>query len=277
VRTPSCGTPEGILTIILMKYNKVETQCLQSDYDKDCNDHYVACMPHTLYGNVVNWCFRASIDNWDLTAFSMMMFFVGWPTVMCFLMQGTLLGYLWNSLPDFSDRLNSGLCETDATFQLALIMSFLVYMHQPSCDLAFEMYVLIYGTRFHSLTDKTTRTITIRDNVLHLSFAWLCVLMEMAIFVCIVVVGCKYILTSSGASSLIQSALSIVFIAEIDDQIAKAIMPKAAVSDVKFVCELWSGRDNDVKSLAMLQIFFKPAVIVLIVVGIVFGLRDSCC
>ena len=100
------------------------------------------------------------------------------------------------------------------------------------------MYVLIYGTRCHNLSRKTTETITIRDKVLHLSFAWLFVLMEMAIFVCIVVVGCKYILTSSGASNLIQSALPIVFIADIDDQIAKAIMPEYAISDLKFVCEL---------------------------------------
>ena len=55
-------------------HNKVESQMadvesqmpaettFQAAYDKDCNDHYVACLPHTLYGNAVYLCLQASID-----------------------------------------------------------------------------------------------------------------------------------------------------------------------------------------------------------------------
>jgi len=107
-----------------------------------------------------------------------------------------------------------------------------------------------------------------------------------AILIAVIIVGTKYILTSSGTSNRIQSALLIVFIAEIDDEVAKMALPKAAYERFPWILKhhltkvdehyRQFSRDDSYYIQGFISLL-RPVVFVAIVIAIVLGLRHSYC
>lgn len=247
-------------------------------------------VPATLYGNAL---FVAMIneEKEDLMILVVANLAFNWSVYLCFLAQGTMLYYLWNSLGSI-DSSSSGLCTTDIEFQLALIGSFLAFMYQPACDIAFEIFVLLYAK--HCYENPTTSQaeieilpVNFRTRPAKVFFGLFHVAMESAIFIILIVVGTKYILSSNGASNLIQSALSIVFIAEIDDQVAKMTLPKASYEQrAPWILKHYAtktdsdGRnvpDDDTAENVNFLVLLRPVLLGATVIAIVLGTKYSYC
>lgn len=119
----------------------------------------------------------------------------------------------------------------NTSFQLALIGSFFAYLYQPACDLVWEIYIIFYADNYYRPSDESF--FPKRKTPFNYVSCVIFVLMELTIFVSIIGVGCKYILTSNNASNLVQAALSIVFISVIDDQLFKVMISKGFLSSLE--------------------------------------------
>jgi hypothetical protein len=271
-------------SLIEARRNYLDMEAYKDLLEADC----LQPIPATLYGNVLMITY--SFFNKDTTVLGLMVFniLLNWAVYICFLAQATLLWYLWMSLGSINGS-SSGLCNTNVEFQLALIGSFFAYMYQPACDVTFELFVIFFAKYSYPNPNRNLSTVTIRSLAIHehllvLLFCLFHVVMEIAIFAAVVIVGTKYILTSNGASNLIQSSLSIVFIAEMDDQVAKIALPKASANKKQdwilnhFLTKQVDGRnvpkaDRWFNTMAMI----RPLVVTVAVVATVLGLRRGYC
>mmetsp|Transcript_23010 Transcript_23010/g.31524 ORF Transcript_23010/g.31524 Transcript_23010/m.31524 type:complete len:318 (-) Transcript_23010:100-1053(-) len=168
---------------------------LEIQHFKEENIRLVKELPESVYGFFffgifVLDRFRQERDFWNDVFFYTLLFI---PTFMAFLIQGSLLGFLWYSLVPVDDD-NSGFCNTSPTFHVVLITTFLLYIHKHVYDLIVELW--IYIIRFIVFV------------------VWI---FEFLVTLELVVVGVKYVLVQEGASNLIQAVLSLVFVAEIDN------------------------------------------------------------
>jgi hypothetical protein len=176
-------------------------------------------LPRSLYGFFLYKLICTTDTEYSAVCSEPTYFFIlSIPVLLVWLIQGTLLGYLWYSLPEISNSNDDGMCLTDPIFQIPLLVTFFVYMYNVYHDLAIEFAAFstddINVSKFDKNVHVNVMTVIHPRRQLVYKFVFI---LELSIFAELMVVGVKYILTSKGASSLIQAVLSLAFVIDIDN------------------------------------------------------------
>jgi len=179
-------------------------------------------LPSSIYGLVV--CVSVSKTNFDMNAMFFPIMAVTW------LAQGVLLYKIWIELPPAHD---APLCFTSDFLLLAVLFVFLIGAIVPIQDAILEMRVAynsterfrkteIFGRPYYKyvkLTGATDRSILAR------ALLFITIACEITIWISVVVVGCAYILSQQGAGSIVQGAVAITFINEVDQMVFDLVLP----------------------------------------------------
>ena len=147
-----------------------------------------------------------------------------YPCVVVGGVQGVILYNLWYSLPPVyidSDDFTSGLCSLGPRmlfFQTCIIGVFIVSV-LPSLFEALTELTIVRTAKINSnvFNDGELCFQKLSDGLLGISLAFGIVLYELAIWVCVLLIGIQYILTTEGAGNIVQAAVAISYINEIDN------------------------------------------------------------
>ena len=233
-------------------------------------------------------------------------------TVLCFLVQFYVIICLWQSLPDLDH--NPDFCQNEQVgrkLQLCAVSVFLVSINQAFKDITLEILVILTSTKLKrdcfgddvKLVRKATGNLYWqREDLVHIrvldkepawvAFGLVICLVELTVWCLTLVVGCKYLLASATVSDLVQSMVSIVFINDIDNLAFAVFVPRnvrRVLEKFEFECPYLKGpgkpgTDRTLFSkewfqnkLYVLSLLGSVPIVVVVAVGVVYGLHDRYC
>jgi hypothetical protein len=191
--------------------------------------------------------------------------------------QLTALYYLWQDTPAI-DEDPTAFCGANAyrkLFLWCIICIFVTYMIPPLIELSDELIIVrTANVRFEYYRD-TGKARMYRLDKGYQWLAYLIVLWEAFIWMCVFLDGIIYILTSTEAGDIIQAAVAICFIMDIDN-VAVFLYGYAAEYNEhnRYRCKL-PVQDKLVRSIFFL--LFTVPVIIVTAAGIVYGLYNTYC
>ena len=189
--------------------------------------------------------------------------------------QLTLLYNLWQDTPPIYED-ESAFCGADGTrqfFLLCIIAVFVTYMMPPLFEIADEWFIVRTANVKFSYLGGTALVKRLKKG-----FRWtahLVVVYESLIWIAVFLDGIMYILTSKGVGNIVQAAVAIAFIMDIDN-VAVFLFGLAAESNErsKYRCKL-PIQDKESRSTAF--VFGTVPVIIAVAAGIVYGLYNTYC
>lgn len=171
------------------------------------------------------------------------------PAVISFLIQGTLLYVLWGALPSLDD---GAFCDQDMWLEFAILAIFYANLVTSLSDIMLELRLISSPRAVITRKDKAGKSTSL---VVKLAFnIWVylrllvIVLAEFTIWLSVAIVGTKYILTASSASDLIQAAVAVTFINDVDNYFYEAYIPEESKAEMEeFQLEYTVSREGKVK------------------------------
>lgn len=158
------------------------------------------------------------------------------PAFVSFFAQGGITWVLWYSLPSFEGSEFCPQSESNYFYlEIALLGLFYAAMIASFNDIFLEMR-LIGAKRIAITRGETTLLIRIPFSYTIYARLLLVVMMELTVWVGVAIVGTKYILTAGQPSDLIQAAVAINFINDIDNCFYDSYVPeklKAGVEEMQ--------------------------------------------
>jgi hypothetical protein len=190
------------------------------------------------------------------------------------MVQGYILFWLWNSLPATYE---ADLCTThNLLFYVSIISVFITSLIPGLLVIYNEFRIIQSGTVFFAPNSSATASFTRLDrSKVGVSLAYCTVLYELLIWVAVLLVGINYILSAETLGDLVQAAVAITFINELDDMAVFLYGSWAKVNEVRYVrCDkpVLDPRDS-----TELSAFFTIPVIVSVSFGIIYGIYKSYC
>jgi hypothetical protein len=208
-----------------------------------------------------------------------LLFFLLIPIIAVGAVQLTALYFLWQDTPAI-DEDPTAFCSANGDrkfFLLCIIGIFVTYMIPPLIELSDELIIVrTANVRFeYDNVHDTGKAMVLR---LAKRFQWLAcliVLWEAFIWMCVFLDGIIYILTSTGAGDIIQAAVAICFIMDIDN-VAVFLYGFAADDNEtnRYRCKL---PIQEKKTRGAVFMLFTVPVIVTTAAGIVYGLYNTYC
>ena len=161
-------------------------------------------------------------------------------------------------------------------FMSCLIGVFFISLIPSLSEVTNEFYIIIFAT---NVVEHDNETGEVHENVrqnsiIQIVLTTMVVLYELLIWVCVLMVGIVYILTTEGIGNIIQAAVAISFINEIDNMAVMLFADGGKRSGLtKFECKRIL-KHRDVKDFFT---YFALPSLVCVSVALVFGLHRFCC
>lgn len=229
---------------------------------------------------------------------------VGWvPLYTTFFIELKTVFALWKDNSDLSD--NEDFCEQDEQLQWCVIGIFLLTLLGPFHDIMIEAAVglssrkcvydaqagltlFLYGSgasaghgrTFVNVEEKNLIVKEVKTTMVTWFFYWTSVGLEFAVLILTVVVGTYYTLSQGNASDIVQAAVAISFINEIDNMVYDAVASvnlKKFMSTVCFQIPIMRGTEYNSFYSTMYQLAFQTPLIMGISYIIVEYLREKHC
>jgi hypothetical protein len=128
--------------------------------------------------------------------------------------QAYILWQLWFSRPKIRDSLFCSGSGTDPTLYIAILIVFVTQKLSKFKDVRRDLYTVIFGRRFYSGDTQKIRNISTPGWCR--AVAVIIALYEVAVWLSVLIIGAYYIITTSGVGSVVQAAVSISYITDID-------------------------------------------------------------
>jgi len=198
--------------------------------------------------------------------------------------QGIILYNLWQSLPPLyqsnDDGSTSGLCSLSSHslfFQVCMIGVFFVSVLPALWEVITELIIVTASKiyLYQDWKDGETRFVKTDSRLARRISAVIIVLYELVIWIVVLLIGILYILTSVGAGNIVQAAVAISYINEIDNM-AVIIYGDFGrhIKSQRYRCKPLLTTSFHVSFLSWL--FLMPAIIVASC-GVVYGLHNTYC
>ena len=195
--------------------------------------------------------------------------------------QGTILYNLWWSLPPLYQNNDDspGFCSLDSRLiflQTCIIGVFIVSLGTSFMEIHNEFVIVRSAKiRFGHHNTGEAHFKKLLDDQLPRFLALVIVLYEIAIWVIVLLVGILYILTTEGVGNIVQAAVAISYINDIDNMAVEIIFGDISdlVRNEKFRCQMTIP--SYVRTL--MTWFFGTPLIICISCGIVYGLHNTYC
>ena len=223
----------------------------------------------SVYGIAISLVLNMPIDS--LFGVFMVFVFSGQQLFIIGGVQGYILYWLWKSLPATYDV---DLCTTDnLLFYVCIIGVFLVSMVPDFLTIYNEYRIIRSGLHYYCPGDGTFNKFS--RSTVGVILAYLILSYELLIWVSVVLVGINYILVSETLGDLVQAAVAITFINELDDMAAFLYGFIAEdIKDTYFRCDKPILIDEDI---SIISAFFTMPVLVSVSCGIIYGIYNSYC
>jgi hypothetical protein len=191
--------------------------------------------------------------------------------------QFIILIYIWYSLPGLGD---SAMCHSPIILELCVVGIFLAYSLKNITDLQCE-WAIIHSKEAYINPNKG-RGITVAAGAkfdIMYYLALIILLGEVLVLIMSMVVGIAFILTTEGPGNIVQAAVAITFVNELDNVLGELIYSGSITGTTKtdFIVTKSNEEDDDTKFWGQLSfLLFLPS-LVCVCVGIVIGLRNDNC
>ena len=194
--------------------------------------------------------------------------------------QGVILVNLWNSI-NYVSVAPSQFCSpvTNELFLTAIIAVFLVSLIPALNDVINEFKIvasarLVFQVYSPMAGEGRAVILRVQRNVFNVICCMLVVCYEFIIWIGVLLIGIVYILTSQGAGNIVQAAVAISFINEIDNMVMWAGFHDFNLQSVGFRTHPVDEKPGERFFFTMI---FAMPVILCISVGIVYGLHTTYC
>jgi hypothetical protein len=206
---------------------------------------------------------------------------ITYPCVVVGGVQGVILYNLWYSLPPVylnNDDFPSGLCSLGPRmlfFQTCIIGVFIVSV-LPALYEALTELTIVWTAKIASQVINTGKLefVSLSDGLVGRSLAFGVVLYELAIWVCVLLIGIQYILTTEGAGNIVQAAVAISYINEIDNM---AVIILAGFTKIIEARQFRCRKLIPDGAFSLLSFFFLLPIIIASSCGIVYVLYNTYC
>ena len=185
------------------------------------------------------------------------------------MVQGCTLFWLWKSLPATCE---AGLCSTDSTLFYVCITSVFVTSLTPGLRfICSEVSIIKLGTLIFRAGKVLSGFHELSRPKLGVALAYLTVL-----WAAVLLVGVNYTLSAETLGDLVQAAVAITFINELDDMAVFLYGEGAKLAEVTYVrCKVQEGLRP--RSLRFLSTRYTIPVIASVSFGIIYGTHSSYC
>ena len=238
--------------------------------ERPCLDEWttVGC---SVYGNLLERLLTDSDGTEAITEF-----IFAWPTFAVGGSQACTLWYLYQSLHKVVKT--SSVCSNSVLFSLSVIGIFLLYLLVGFKDIIHELKVLIYVTEVfdYDKDGKATRN-SVSPTSTGARIGLLVVLYELLIFMCVLLIGILYIFTSEKIGDIVQAAVALAFINDVDNVAVSVIYPRKIIEYRRKYRVPNSYLSNDNEEAGLFWQCLGAPVLVCIAVGIVVGVRNDFC
>lgn len=194
--------------------------------------------------------------------------------------QGVILINLWRSL-EHLDEAPSQFCtpQNNRLFLTAIMAVFLVSLVPALNDIINEFKIvssarLVFQVSSPMAGDGQATIARVHRNAINVICCMMVVIYESCIWIAVLLIGIMYILTSPGVGNIVQAAVAISFINEIDNMIMWVGFNEYNLQSVRF--RTHPIDENPGKRFFFTIVFAMP-VFLCVSVGIVYGLHASYC
>jgi hypothetical protein len=225
----------------------------------------------SVYGLVVYLLLDRSTP--DFCSFFLIFFNALQQTIAIGMVQGYILYWLWQSLPATYE---ADLCSTsNLLFYVCIIGVFVTSLVPGLLVISHELKIIKSGTHFF-LADSVSASFDKFDrSKLGAALAYLVVLYELLIWAAVLLVGINYILSAETLGDLVQAAVAITFISDLDDMAVFLYGPLAKLIETTYVrCD---KPVLDLNASFTFSALFTIPVIVSVSFGIIYGIHNSYC
>jgi len=303
------GTP-----LIFCSQDNHKTKKMRSDFEleeriseEDYTDAEDECiwtpMPDSIVAlNLTMACAGDLTD--DTWKYIRSAFFCGLlPLAMTFIIELTTLAYLWEDNSDLTDA--DGFCAQHPIMQLAVITIFALTLQTPLSDIMTEAAVgfsstkmcfnaedgaclFIHGTGispgkdrdFYSQPDKPLIIKEVKTSSVSFWIFWTAVVLEFGVWALTCYVGVFYTLSQVDASEIVQSAVAISFINEIDNMVYASIVSedlKDFLATVEFRIPAMKSAGKNSFYTTVARLCLQTPLLCMTVYYVVFHLRNKHC
>ena len=255
-------------------------------------------MPRSVVGFTIG---KLLILGLDLKVFSLLFLSSLGAILLAGFLQWEILSSLYLSLDDLRD--NTAFCQTGgdigSTLRVCAIGAFLLNISDAYTTVFLELNIIFTSCRFKRAVQeqelintrgKTENPFWIREDLvaiqcLHTDIAaratcFALTLFELIIWGYVFVVGIKYMLTAETVSDLVLSAVAVNFLNEVNNRVYETVMPaltRTQVDDELFEVPLIGADSHASTMLQLFSLFGTLPALIVVTVGIVFGLHNTYC
>ena len=187
--------------------------------------------------------------------------------------QGVAVWYLWTSLSPVSQ--SSSICTNQPIFSISVIGIFILYLLAGLKDIIHEMKIVRYATEVFGYDEngKAYQEVVGNQTFIAILISFIIIGYELLIWMSVLLIGIFYIFTSDGIGNIIQAAVAIAFINDVDNVAIYVLYPKNHVEYPK----RFRVRGAQSEHATFFWFRFGAIIIVCAVVGIVFGTKQYNC
>ena len=219
-----------------------------------------------MYGVALNLLLRDGISNFLSTLLGALQ-----QAIAIGMVQGYILFWLWQSLPATYE---ADLCSTsNLLFYVCIIGVFVTSLVPGLLVIYNEFRIIQSGTCYFKTYFSVASFGRLVRSKLGVALAYLVVLYELLIWAAVLLVGINYILSAETLGDLVQAAVAITFINELDDMAVFLYGPMSKAIEMAYVrCD-----KPVLEPGSTIPVFFTIPVIASASFGIIYGIHNSYC
>ena len=264
-------------------------------------------LPHSIVSLNLSLCLCKQLNErtWDFLLVWLLVGFL--PLVGCLFVELSTVNAL-RGYEDFNELVESNFCEQDWQLQCGVIGVFLISLLKPCYDICKEVCVGLFSTRCvydavalqqlfissagpefgrgKKFIDFGEHSLVVKDvesGWLSFIIFWVALAVEVYVFYLTVIIGMYYTLSQEDASAIVQAAVAISFINEIDNILYEAIASDE-VKEVIETCKFEVAHVPKTSSsgfwhfcLSQHQLVLQAPFLIILTCTIVFHLRGKHC
>ncbi len=273
------------------------------DYEESVDECLWTSMPDSIVAlNLTLACTKDLTDD-TFTYIKAALFCGLLPLVMTFVIEFTGIMCLWE---DNSDLRNSdAFCHQHPLLQLSVVTLFGLTLQGPLLDILTEAAIGLSSTKvcfcaedgaklflegagahpgkgreFVELDDRPLIIKEVKTSFVSWFVFWTAIILEFAVWSLTVYVGVHYTLSQEDASEIVQSAVAISFINEIDNMVYDAVATepvKEFLAKAEYMIPLMKASGKRNLTSAVLRLSMQAPILCTVVYFVVFTLRNTHC